>query len=105
MSQISFMEKLYIPRYDNREEAIPGTVEFDYAKCTGCRFCNSACPSDALVMEEKKPRMKELRLNECMGCGDCVAICPEDAITLVSFNRYIGRIKTIDRGDIIQPRL
>ena len=104
MSQISFMEKWYIPRYDNREEVVPGKVEFDDTQCTGCRLCNKACPADSLVMENKTPRMKGIRENECMGCGDCVAICPENAISLVSTNRYTGRIKTIDRRNFSPPR-
>jgi ferredoxin len=99
------MEKLYIPKYDNREEVIPGEVAIDYEKCSGCALCNKVCPADSLVMEEKKPKMKEQDKNECMGCGDCAAICPEDAITLISTNRYSGCFKTIDRGEFAAPRL
>jgi formate hydrogenlyase subunit 6/NADH:ubiquinone oxidoreductase subunit I len=105
MSQISFKEKRHIPRYDDREEVIPGKVAFDYDKCTGCKLCQLICPADCLVMKDKRPEMVDIAINECMGCANCVAICPEDAIKFVDGNRFTGWIKTIDRGDITAPRL
>ena len=105
MKQISFKEKRHIPKYDDRDKVVPGKVEFDYTKCTGCGLCNKTCPADSLVMKDKRPEMVDILKNECMGCANCVAICPEGAVKFISGNWYTGFIKTIDRGDIIAPRL
>ena len=105
MSQISFKERMHIPKYDSRDEVIPGKVEFDYNRCTGCGLCKKTCPADCLVIKDKRPEMVDIAVNECMGCANCVAVCPEEAVTFLQGNRFTGRIKTIDRGDIIAPRL
>ncbi|MGE5279967.1 MAG: FAD-binding protein [Deltaproteobacteria bacterium] len=48
-------------------------------KCVGCTLCVKACPFGALVMVEKKARVKpEL----CTLCGACLESCKFDAITL-----------------------
>lgn len=105
MIRISMKEKLHIPRYDNLEEVRPGIVEFDYEKCSGCAQCARVCPASAIVMNDKKPEMVTGVENECMACSDCMAICPEDAVALVACQRFSGFFKTIDRGEIVGPRL
>jgi ferredoxin len=40
-----------------------------------------------------------------MACADCVAICPEGAIRLKSSYRFTKYFKTIDRGELLPPRL
>lgn len=105
MSNFTFSEKRRIPIYDDPDQIKNGLVEVDNDKCTGCGFCIKACPADALVMENKLSRMNTTGPNECMGCGDCSAICPEDAIVVTKGYEYTGFFKTIDRGDMVMPRL
>lgn len=105
MGNLTFSEKRRIPIYDDPDQINNGLVEVDESKCNGCGFCVKACPADALVIENKLSKMPENHLNECMGCGDCMAICPEDAIALTKGYEYTGYFKTIDRGELVPPRL
>ena len=105
MKQITFKERLQIPRYDDREAVRMGKVAFDHEKCSGCTLCAKICPADVIVMTDKKPEMKTGVENECMACSDCMAICKEDSVKLVQVQKFSGFFKTIDRGDILKPRL
>ena len=105
MGNISSSEKRRIPIYNDPEQAIAGRIEIDSDKCTGCGFCVKLCPANALVMEDKLPKMEPAGINECMGCGDCMPACPAEAIVLVSDKEFTGYYKTIDQGDLMFPRL
>ena len=105
MAQITPKEKRHIPRYDDREAVRMGEVAFDLEKCSGCAQCARICPASAIVMIDKKPEMVAGLENECMACADCMAICPEDAVTLTAIQQFSGYFKTIDRGEILKPRL
>ncbi len=105
MSQITLKERFHIPRYDDRNAVQMGKVTFDLEKCTGCAQCARICPASAIVMNDKEPEMVTGVENECMACADCMAICPEDAVDLVAIQRFSGFFKTIDRGEILKPRL
>ncbi len=48
-------------------------------KCVGCTLCVKACPFGALVMVEKKARVK---MELCTLCGACIEPCKFDAITI-----------------------
>lgn len=103
MANITFLERRRIPIYDDPSQTEWGLVEFDHEKCTGCGLCVNLCPSDTLIMEDKKVRMKQPV--ECMMCADCVAFCPEDAIVATRNYKYTGFCKTIGYGDLQKPRL
>ena len=103
MSNISFSERRRVPIYDDPNQVEWGLVEFDHEKCSACGLCVKLCPSDAIIMEDKKLKMKEPV--ECMMCADCVAFCPEGAITATRNYRYTGFCKTIGYGDLTPPRL
>ena len=105
MGRFSFLDKILIPTYDDRDQIVCGDVAFDYDKCIGCSLCVEACPADSMLFEEKKPRLKTGAANECMGCGDCVAICPEGAIRLVKSYNFTKYFRTIDQGTLTAPRL
>lgn len=47
--------------------------------CIKCGQCVSACPSDAILWEDKKESPIIIQ-NECLMCGKCKEVCPTDAI-------------------------
>ena len=105
MNQITTAERWRIPDYNDPDQISPGQIEIDFEKCTGCGLCVKACPADAIVLDNKKPRMQPPGINECMGCGDCVPICPAEAVTLIKSNDFTGYYKTLERGELDFPRL
>jgi len=53
-------------------------VEWEEAKCIGCRMCTLACPFGAVVYETSRRRI--LKCDLCGGAPECVTFCPVDAI-------------------------
>ena len=106
MGRFRFWERFFIPTYDNPGHVQCGEVAFDYEKCKKDSLCAMICPADAIVLlEDKRPRMKDALMSECMACGACVAICPHGAIQMRRPFRVLkGYFKTIDQGDIFPAR-
>ncbi len=48
-------------------------------RCTGCGNCTKWCTYGAIVVENKKARIKE---DVCVGCGECIVSCPRGAIKI-----------------------
>ncbi|MEI3199186.1 MAG: 4Fe-4S binding protein [Lachnospiraceae bacterium] len=48
-------------------------------RCCGCAACVSACPADAISMEEGEEGFlfPKIDLERCIGCGKCLLSCPE----------------------------
>ncbi len=103
MSNLTFSERIHIPRYDDTAEIEYGIVTFDEEKCSGCGICVKACPADTLELMDKKSKMKTP--NECMACSVCTAICPDDAITMHKNYRHSGYFKMIGFGELTMPRM
>src|SRR6266480_2022409 len=85
--------------YPAQEPTLPdrfrGLPVVDASKCpVGCRDCAEACPTDAITIDDRGPR---LDLGRCLFCVDCVQACPEGAI------RYTQdyRLATRRRDDLI----
>jgi len=54
------------------------TFTIDAEKCTGCTACVKACPSDAIVGEQKQPH--RIIAEKCIKCGACYEVCKFDAV-------------------------
>src|ERR1039457_3967386 len=67
----------------------------DASKCpTGCQECVEACPTEAITITGKTPKID---LGRCIFCTDCLEACPEDAIS------YSGdyRLAVNSRKDLV----
>lgn len=74
------------------------TLEYDSAKCTGCRMCVEVCPHRVFQMEGKKAFVTDRDL--CMECGACMRNCSSGAITVqVGVGCAAALIKGMVTGD------
>lgn len=48
--------------------------------CVGCGACATACPRNAIRVEEKA----QVDYERCNSCGMCIQACPRNAIRLLS---------------------
>lgn len=55
--------------------------------CTGCGACVSACPHEAVSMEDGR---SVLNRDACANCGRCASVCPSKA------REMSGRMMTVD---------
>ncbi|MDR2529653.1 MAG: 4Fe-4S binding protein [Synergistaceae bacterium] len=58
-----------------------GQLNYDRAKCVGCRLCVKVCPANATdyIAEEKKILIHNDR---CCFCAQCTEICPVKCLTM-----------------------
>lgn len=85
--------------FPDGEAALPdrfrGAPRLDPSRCReGCRACIEACPTEALGVDERGPR---LDLGRCLFCGECAEQCPGRAI---HFGRD-HRMATRSRSDLV----
>ncbi len=57
--------------------------------CIGCGACTLSCPTQALILIERRP---ELIVEKCIRCGTCYVRCPRASQLLV--RRYLEKIKS-----------
>jgi len=70
-------------------------IRVDYGRCTACRACTKACPSQAM---EGILTGKALPA-DCFSCGDCLPACPTSA---VQFTRPGVIRPSEERGEILK---
>jgi len=62
-------------------EGFRGGIEYDAAKCIGCRLCTRVCPANAIEFIPDRKKVL-FHLDRCCFCGECKDICPVQAIEL-----------------------
>jgi len=72
-------------------ERFLGFPRLDPTNCPeGCRQCQEACPTGAIVREGKK---FQLDLGRCLFCSDCLKVCPKDSLIFGEGYRLSARRK------------
>jgi Ni,Fe-hydrogenase III small subunit/ferredoxin len=84
--------------YPKKEPVLPdrfrGLPKIDRTKCpSGCRVCQEACPTDAIVQGANGP---DIDLGKCLFCQDCQNACPQQALSFS--NDY--RLSATRRDDL-----
>ncbi|MDQ7783919.1 MAG: 4Fe-4S binding protein [Desulfomonilaceae bacterium] len=59
---------------------IKNVARVDTEKCLGCAVCQNVCPTEAILVVNKKA---EVSPEKCVACPNCSGMCPEDAVELV----------------------
>lgn len=65
-----------LQRQQHKERRLVAAVHED--RCDACGACVSACPTDAITLDQVAVIDQQL----CTGCGECIPECPQEAITL-----------------------
>lgn len=68
-------------------------VQFDEAKCIGCRMCVMACPFGNVTYN--RTRKKASKCDMCSGTPQCVEFCPNGALDYVPADSEISNKKRI----------
>jgi Ni,Fe-hydrogenase III small subunit/NAD-dependent dihydropyrimidine dehydrogenase PreA subunit len=79
-----------------------GHPVLDPSRCPeGCRACIEACPTDAVLADD---RGLGLDLGRCLFCTECVDACPEGAIRYTTEHRMAAREREglIVRGGLLE---
>jgi Ni,Fe-hydrogenase III small subunit/Pyruvate/2-oxoacid:ferredoxin oxidoreductase delta subunit len=72
-----------------------GLPVIDKSQCRdGCKACAEACPTEAILLNERGP---QLDLGRCLFCSDCTEACPTKAIR----HTQDYRMATRDRDDLL----
>jgi Ni,Fe-hydrogenase III small subunit/formate hydrogenlyase subunit 6/NADH:ubiquinone oxidoreductase subunit I len=62
-----------------------GKPVIDFARCTACDKCATACPTNAITIETRRDnnnvaaveKILSLNYGDCIFCGECEVACPE----------------------------
>src|SRR5512147_442669 len=79
-----------------------GLPVIDPGKCKeGCRVCADNCPTDAIFLGGKQPKVD---LGRCLFCMDCAQTCPSQAISCGQEYRLAGNTRqslVVDGGPAV----
>ena len=82
----SFFKKVATHKYPAVPLDMPlnfrGKLNFDPAKCIGCKMCMRDCPANAIVITKtgENEFEAEFDLTRCIYCAQCVDSCPKKAL-------------------------
>lgn len=70
------------------EASVRTSAWVDLAACTGCGWCQSLCPWDAIApvfvrLAEAAVRVAAVRAERCVACGGCEVACAHGAIVVL----------------------
>ncbi len=90
-----------------------GIVEYDVAKCVGCRYCQIACPYNVPKFEWAKAAPRIVKCELCRhrakeGKGPaCAEVCPRDAVTSGTRGALLAeaRRRIAERPGAYQPKI
>ena len=54
-------------------------VKVDKEKCSACKACVDACPSQAILVPDQYAVVAD---SDCIDCGACVDACPSGALVM-----------------------
>ena len=54
-------------------------VKVEKDKCSACKACVDACPSQAITVPDQHAEVNE---GDCIDCGACVDACPSSALVM-----------------------
>lgn len=78
-----------------------GKPQLNPEQCVACAACTTACPANALTMQnnsQEGSRTWTLNLGRCVFCGRCEEVCPTRAIALTpEFELAVG-----NKDDLLQ---
>ncbi len=70
--------------------------------CLGFGSCVSACPFDAIHIEDG---IAVVDREKCKACGKCVSTCPQHLIDLVPYdNKSLVKCKCADKGKVVMTQ-
>ncbi|RPJ64076.1 MAG: 4Fe-4S dicluster domain-containing protein [Acidobacteria bacterium] len=86
----SFFKRPVTERYPFERRPTPerlrGQLQFDAAKCTGCKICMRDCPAIALelVVVDKATKRFAMKFHSdrCTYCAQCVVSCNFDSLSM-----------------------
>ena len=58
-------------------------IEYDSAKCVGCKLCYKACFVDVIRWDEAQKRPLFRYVSDCEHCFYCEAVCAKGAIKVI----------------------
>ena len=66
------------------------TAEVNVERCVACGMCVTACPYEAITLEDvqwnrRTKRAAQVDSNLCMSCGICNAVCPSISIAVATY--------------------
>jgi len=86
----SFFKRPVTERYPFERRPTPerlrGQLQFDAAKCSGCKICMRDCPANALelVVVDKATKRFAMKFHtdRCTYCAQCVVSCNFDSLSM-----------------------
>lgn len=73
-------------------------IRLNTTQCIGCGLCRKDCPTDNIVIENKKAKLLS---QDCIMCGHCVAVCPKAAVSITGFDTLP---EEINRPTVLDPQ-